>query len=95
MFLNRHEICEKYFISETKLSQFVYFEREREEIFFHIFRALISEFFNFGLDLQKKVPNHASEYYLPKENMLRIMIWQFSLEIQVELKNFLVFSHLN
>ena len=53
------------------------FLREREEIFFHIFRALISGFLNFGLDLQKKVPNHASEHYLPKENMLRRMIWQF------------------
>ena len=44
--------------------------------------GLISEKFYILTQIsKKKVPNHDSEHYLPKEKMLRVVIWQLFLEI--------------
>ena len=37
--------------------------------------GMISESFSVWLKYPKKVPNHYSEHYPPKETMLKIVIW--------------------
>ena len=56
--------------------------------------GLISEFFSLWLQSLKKVPNHFSEHYPPKEKMLRGVICYPFLEIGAKVKNFLRWSNL-
>ena len=46
--------------------------------------GLISEFFHFGSNLQKEVPDHNPEHYLPKKEMVKIVIWHHLLEVRVK-----------